>query len=79
MTAYEDYIEVIESVVGEGFDREMARTRLLTAIPNMNSLTLVHLVQRLESKFDFQADMSMISTDTFESLGSLKDFVESSR
>ena len=79
MTAYQDYIEVVESVVGEEFDQELAQEDLLAAIPDLNSLTLVRLVVSLESKFEFQADMSMISSQTFESLGTLRGFVESSR
>ena len=79
MTAYQDYIEVVESVVGEEFDQELAQEDLLAAIPDLNSLTLVRLVVSLESKFEFQADMSMISSRTFESLETLKGFVESSR
>ena len=79
MSQYQPYIEVVESVVGEGFDESLARVNLIEAIPNMNSLTLVRLVQKLESRFEFQADMSMITSETFESLSTLKNFVESSR
>lgn len=77
--SHREYAEVVKSVVGEGFDPEVAECNLLAAIPNLNSLTLVELVQKLELRFNFQADMSMISPETFESLSSLKRFVEQSR
>lgn len=56
-----------------GFDRE---TRLLGAIPELDSMAVVTLITSLEERFGITVDDDDIDGDTFASVGSLADFVQ---
>jgi acyl carrier protein len=55
-----------------GFDRN---TRLLGAIPELDSMAVVTLITTLEERFDIVVDDDDIDGSTFASVGSLVDFV----
>jgi len=52
-----------------------AASPLLGAIPELDSMAVVNVITALEEHFGFYADDDEISADTFETLGSLADFV----
>jgi acyl carrier protein len=55
-----------------GFDRN---TRLLGAIPELDSMAVVALITTLEERFGIVVDDDDIDSSTFASVGSLVDFV----
>lgn len=55
------------------FDRS---TPLLGAVPEFDSMAVVSLVTALEEYFGISVDDEDISADTFETVGSLLDFVQ---
>jgi acyl carrier protein len=55
-----------------GFDRN---TRLLGAIPELDSMAVVALITTLEERFGIMVDDDDIDSSTFASVGSLVDFV----
>lgn len=58
----------------DGFTRE---TRLLGALPELDSMAVVNLIMALEEYFGFEVDDDEIGADQFENLGALCDFVDS--
>lgn len=73
------------SVVGEtlqlgervkAFDRA---TRLLGSVPEFDSMAVVGVINGLEQRFGFEVADDEISADTFESIGTLCDFVDRKR
>lgn len=56
-----------------GFDRE---TRLLGAIPELDSMAVVTLITSLEERFGITMDDDDIDGETFATVGSLADFVQ---
>jgi acyl carrier protein len=53
-----------------------AATRLLGAIPELDSMAVVSLITALEEQFCIAVDDDEIGAATFETLGSLAAFVE---
>lgn len=53
----------------------VADTALLGALPELDSLALVTLLQALESEFDLAVEDDEVSAALFESVGSLSSFV----
>lgn len=51
-------------------------TRLLGALPELDSMAVINVVTALEQHFGFTVADDEISADTFETLGSLTAFVE---
>ena len=49
---------------------------LLGAIPELDSMAVVNVITALEEHFDITVDDDEISAKTFESVGSLAQFVE---
>ena len=56
------------------FDRE---TRLLGDLPELDSMAVLTVIMGLEEQFGIVVDDDDISAETFETLGSLVDFVQS--
>jgi acyl carrier protein len=56
-----------------------ASTQLLGSLPELDSLAVVELAQALEDHFGFVIDDSEFTGDTFETLGTLAEFVERKR
>jgi acyl carrier protein len=52
-------------------------TPLIGALPEFDSMAIVHVITALEEEFEIVVDDDDISGETFESLGSLSDFIES--
>lgn len=53
-----------------------ASTPLLGAIPELDSMAVVHLITALEEHFGISVDDDEIGAATFATLGTLTDFVE---
>lgn len=53
-----------------------ADTPLLGNIPELDSMAVVNLVTAIEDHFDIIVEDDEISADTFETFGSLCDFVD---
>lgn len=51
-------------------------TELLGNIPEIDSMAVVTILTALEEQYDFSIDDSEISAETFETLGTLVEFVE---
>ena len=49
---------------------------LLGAIPELDSMAVVNVITALEEHFDITVDDDEISAKTFESVGSLAQFIE---
>jgi acyl carrier protein len=49
---------------------------LLGAIPELDSMAVVNVITALEEHFDIMVDDDEISAKTFETVGSLAQFVE---
>jgi acyl carrier protein len=57
----------------QGFDRNSA---LLGNIPELDSMAVVSLITTIEEQFGIIIDDDDVSAETFETLGSLTDFVD---
>ena len=53
-----------------------ASSPLLGALPELDSMAVVGIITALEEHFGFLVDDDEISAETFETLGSLVEFVE---
>jgi acyl carrier protein len=56
-----------------------ASTQLLGSMPELDSLAVVELAQALEDHFGFVIDDSEFTGETFETVGTLAEFVERRR
>jgi acyl carrier protein len=56
-----------------------ASTQLLGSLPELDSLAVVELAQALEDHFGFVIDDSEFTGDTFETVGTLAEFIERKR
>jgi acyl carrier protein len=57
----------------DGFDGE---TPLLGSIPEFDSMAVVTVITALEDSFGFEVDDDEITAATFETVGSLSEFVD---
>lgn len=76
-TTQTEVLRILDEVLSLGgraarFD---AQTRLLGAIPELDSMAVVTLLTTLEERFGIVVDDDEISGDTFATVGSLSDFV----
>jgi acyl carrier protein len=51
-------------------------TALLGAIPEFDSMSVVHIMTSIEEQFGFPIEDDEVSAEVFESLGALVDFVD---
>lgn len=58
----------------QNFDRN---TTLLGGVPELDSMAVVALVTAIEGHFDIVVDDDDVSAETFETLGTLADFIDS--
>jgi acyl carrier protein len=77
MDVNEEVLAALDEVLSlggrtSGFDRN---TRLLGAIPELDSMAVVTLITTLEERFGITVDDDDIDGDTFASVGTLVDFV----
>lgn len=56
-----------------------ASTGLLGALPELDSLAVAELVSSIEDKFGIEVDDADVTTDMFETLGTLAAFVDANR
>jgi len=74
-------MEEVRAVVGDVLQlgdrvRRLDRdSELIGSIPEFDSMAVVSVVAGLEDAFDIEVDDDDISAETFETLGSLVDFV----
>lgn len=53
-----------------------ASSELFGALPELDSLAVVELIQAIEENFDFTVEDAEFSGELFETVGTLADFVE---
>lgn len=78
MSTLEEVKQIINDVLQlngrvQSFDRS---TGLLGEVPEFDSMAVVSLVTQLEEQFGITVDDEEISAETFETVGSLTDFVD---
>ena len=77
-----DYELQVKSVLrdllslGERADRLDSGSLLLGALPELDSMAVVNVIAALEDRFGIVVDDDEITGGTFETLGSLVDFVK---
>ncbi|PCI51887.1 MAG: acyl carrier protein [Alphaproteobacteria bacterium] len=78
MTVIEDVREILKTTlqIGERADDIEADTPLLGNIPELDSMAVAMLITAIEEHFDIFVDDDDISAETFETFGSLCEFVE---
>ena len=75
------YLDEIKTILidvlslGENGQRLQSDTPLLGSLPELDSMAVVSLVGALEDHFGIVIDDDDLSASTFETLGSLADFV----
>lgn len=77
MQVLPELLSVLDEVLSLGgraarFDRQ---TRLLGAIPELDSMAVVSLITTLEERFGITVDDDDIDGETFATVGALVDFV----
>ena len=77
MNVQQEVLRVLDEVLSlggrsDGFDRN---THLLGAIPELDSMAVVTLITTLEERLGVEVDDDDIDGATFETVGSLVDFV----
>lgn len=63
--------------MGETVKRLDRDSELIGSIPEFDSMAVVSVITALEEEFDIEVDDDDISAETFETLGTLVDFVNS--
>ena len=61
--------------LGDRAEAMQAATHLLGRLPELDSMAVVTVITALEDNYGFIVDDDEISADTFETLGSLVNFV----
>ncbi|MBM3666344.1 MAG: acyl carrier protein [Actinobacteria bacterium] len=56
-----------------------SETRLFGSLPELDSMAVLELVTALEDRFGIEIEADELTAETFETLGSLADFVASKR
>ena len=75
------YIEEAKKLIGETLqiqdrvDSFKADTLLLGHVPELDSMAVVSIITTMEEHFGFIVEDDEISADTFESIGSLAEFI----
>jgi acyl carrier protein len=65
--------------LGDAGQRLTAESPLLGSLPELDSMAVVSLIGALEERFGIAIDDDDLSASTFETLGSLADFVAAKR
>ena len=78
MNIEEEVKSILKEVLGLGdWGQRMTRASpLLGAVPELDSMAVVTLMTTLEERFGFVIDDDEICAQTFDTLGSLTDFVQ---
>lgn len=77
-TAADDVRQILDTVLqlGSRVGVLTEASPLLGAIPELDSMAVVAVITGLEEHFGFVVDDDEISAETFETFGSLVDFVQ---
>jgi len=77
MIGIEDIQQVLRDVLqlGDRADTLTANSPLIGSIPEFDSMAVVTVITMLEERFGIIVDDDEISADTFETLGTVLDFV----
>ncbi len=81
--ANEDILDTVRDVLGEALglgersDRFDANSRLLGSVPEFDSMAVVSVLTLIEERFGIEISDDDVDAETFETLGTLADFVES--
>lgn len=62
--------------ITDRLDSMDASTRLVGALPELDSMALVELLVAIEDRFGCHVDVAAIATDAFETLGALAAYVD---
>ena len=78
MTTINDVKNILRDTlqIGDRANELQKETPLLGNIPELDSMAVAMLITALEKHFDIFVDDDDISAETFETFGSLCDFVE---
>lgn len=79
MDAQREVLAILDETLGLGGRtmRFTADTVLLGAVPELDSMAVIALINAMQEHFDFIADDDDIDGSTFATVGSLVAFVES--
>lgn len=81
--ASEDTISAVKELLGQALGlgkcggRLDANSGLLGSVPELDSMAVVSVLALIEEQFDIEISDDDVDAATFESLGTLADFVES--
>ena len=77
MQDYEDLKTILDNVLGLGDRKNLLTTdfALIGNIPEFDSIAVVSLITALEEHYGIAIEDDEISAETFETLGSLSNFV----
>jgi acyl carrier protein len=78
MSTLQEVVQILGTTLqlGERKDRLRSDSPLLGSLPEFDSMAVVSVITALEDRFGFTVDDDEISAETFETVGSLSDFVE---
>ena len=78
MATIDDVKNILKSTLqlGDAAEKFDASTPLLGSIPELDSMAVVTVITSLEEAFDIFVEDDDINADTFETVGSLSDFVD---
>ena len=62
--------------IADRLDSMDASTALLDSLPELDSLAVAQLLAAIEARFSFEVDNADITTDVFETVGTLAAYVE---
>lgn len=77
MSIEQEVIHIIASVLQIGTRRQemVSETRLLGSVPEFDSMAVVSVITALEENYGFVVEDDEVDADTFETVGSLVNFV----
>ena len=78
MVSLEDIRQIVGDVLqlGSRANELAADTPLMGGIPEFDSMAVISVLTAIEERYDIFVDDDEITAEVFESLGTLKDFVE---
>jgi acyl carrier protein len=79
MDIQSDVVAILQSTLGISVEAIMPHpdTRVLGAIPEMDSMSVVAILASLEERYGITVDDDEVDADVFATVGSLTAFVES--
>jgi acyl carrier protein len=75
-------LDEVKSLIGktlgiaDRLDSMDASTKLLGSLPELDSLTVAELLIAIEARFSFEMDYADLTTDMFETVGTLVAYVK---